>query len=341
MKTKLKNIKITEVSLVKRGANEGAKVALFKAADVKTEDGKMFPASDFAYVPDPNKPSTWKLRLTATPSGPPDTHIVGAAVAALGEGFRGNKVEIPQEDRARVVARVRAAWKKLHEGEDVPNVLKTVEEVMSEKQHEELQAKIDELTAQLNKALWTAGLSDVEKTHYARLNDTEKEAFEKLDPDARKASMSADESFETEGQTIRKSEVGDTIYAVLKSQADRAANAEKTAKDEREARLQKEAEAEAQTLLPHLAGTAAEKAELLKGAGEKQREILKAADEAMAKAMTTTGADGSGEEETAVQQIDKMAKALAEEKKIDYGKAYMEVLSTKEGKALYAETIKQ
>jgi len=78
----------------------------------KTEDGKQFPASDFAYVPDPEKPSTWKLRLTAEPGGSPDAGIVGAAAAALGPGFRGQKVDIPAADLAAVKAKVRAAWRK-------------------------------------------------------------------------------------------------------------------------------------------------------------------------------------------------------------------------------------
>ena len=30
-------------------------------AEMKTEDGVQYPAKAFAYVPDPNKPSTWKL----------------------------------------------------------------------------------------------------------------------------------------------------------------------------------------------------------------------------------------------------------------------------------------
>lgn len=95
-------------------------------ADGKSVGGKSFPASDWAYVPDPSKPSTWKLRLTATPGGPPDARIVGAAVAALGAGFRGNKVEIPAGDLPKVKARVRAAWKKANAGknETMPDVLK-------------------------------------------------------------------------------------------------------------------------------------------------------------------------------------------------------------------------
>jgi hypothetical protein len=98
-----------------------------KVAPMKTEDGKKYPASDFAYVPDPSSPSTWKLRLTSTPGGSPDTRIVGAALAALGPGFRGNKVQIPSKDLAGVKAKVKTAWNKIHpdaKPEDVPSILK-------------------------------------------------------------------------------------------------------------------------------------------------------------------------------------------------------------------------
>ena len=84
-------------------------------AETKTEDGKGFPAGDYAYVPDADKPSTWKLRLTSTPGGPPDPKIVGAAIAAFSPGgFRGQPVQIPAADVAAAKAKVRAAWAKAH-----------------------------------------------------------------------------------------------------------------------------------------------------------------------------------------------------------------------------------
>ncbi len=71
----------------------------------KTEGDETLSASAFAYVPDPKKPSTWKLRID-------DAQHVGAAIAALGKGFRGQKVDIPAEDLAAVKKKVRAAWLK-------------------------------------------------------------------------------------------------------------------------------------------------------------------------------------------------------------------------------------
>lgn len=129
---KLRNLVLERIDRVARGDNPEAFIALAKTAPIekqetKTEDGVAYPPSDFAYVPDREKPSTWKLRLTSEPGGSPDPQIVGAAAAALGPGFRGNRVQIPREDRPAVIRRVRAAWLKANRDKDreqMPDVLK-------------------------------------------------------------------------------------------------------------------------------------------------------------------------------------------------------------------------
>jgi hypothetical protein len=96
-------------------------------ASTKTEDGVAYPKRDFAYTPS-DAPSTWKLRLTSSPGGKPDPHIVGAAVAALGKGFRGNKVMIPAGDLGAVKRRVLRAWHAANPGKDeVPEVLRNLD----------------------------------------------------------------------------------------------------------------------------------------------------------------------------------------------------------------------
>jgi len=99
---------------------------LRKAAPMKTEDGEQYPAEAFAYVPDPERPSTWKLRLWDSPDEKVTAAQVGRAVAALGPGgFRGNRVEIPAEDLPGVKRRILAAWRSVHdEGDQPPAVLK-------------------------------------------------------------------------------------------------------------------------------------------------------------------------------------------------------------------------
>jgi len=66
---------------------------------MKEVDGNWYPASEFAYVPDPEKPSTWKLPIF-------DMRHVGGAEAALDSDYRGNPVEIPPQDIPAVRAAV-------------------------------------------------------------------------------------------------------------------------------------------------------------------------------------------------------------------------------------------
>lgn len=77
------------------------------------------PASGWAYTPDKEKTSTWKLNIS-------DATHTAAAVAALGKGFRGNKVSIPEDDLAAVKKKVKAAYSKFFPDNDTPQVLKSV-----------------------------------------------------------------------------------------------------------------------------------------------------------------------------------------------------------------------
>lgn len=104
-----------------------AQVERFGKAATKTEDGEQFPAEAFAYVPDPERPSTWKLRLWDSVAEKETAAQVGRAVAALTSGFRGNKVDIPAADRDAVIGRVRAAWRRTHPGQNVPPILKAAD----------------------------------------------------------------------------------------------------------------------------------------------------------------------------------------------------------------------
>lgn len=78
------------------------------------------PASGWAYTPDKTETSTWKLNIS-------DAVHVSGAVSALGKGFRGNKVQIPEDDLPAVKRKVRAAYKKFHPDLDMPDILKASE----------------------------------------------------------------------------------------------------------------------------------------------------------------------------------------------------------------------
>lgn len=105
---------------------ESTLVWIKEQAVMKTEDGVKFPAAAFAYVPDTEKPSEWKLRLWEDPDKEVTRKQLGAAAAALSPGgFRGNRVEIPKEDLPAVKRKIRSAYRSLDiSDEDMPRWIK-------------------------------------------------------------------------------------------------------------------------------------------------------------------------------------------------------------------------
>ncbi len=98
-------------------------------AVMKTEDGLKFPAAAYAYVPDVESSSTWKLRLWEDLTKKVTRKQLGAAAAALSPGgFRGQKVAITAADLGAVKRKIRAEYRKLDvEDEDIPRWVKEVE----------------------------------------------------------------------------------------------------------------------------------------------------------------------------------------------------------------------
>jgi len=97
-------------------------------AVMKTEDGESYPAAAYAYVGDPEKSTTWKLRLWEDPEKKVTRAQLGRAAAALSPGgFRGQKVQIPAADMSAVKRKIRAEYKKLGvEDEEIPRWVKEV-----------------------------------------------------------------------------------------------------------------------------------------------------------------------------------------------------------------------
>jgi len=107
------------------------------ALAVKTDDGKEYPAAAYLYVPDPDKPSTWKLRIKEYVG---DTLKVtreqlGRAAAALSPGgFRGNRVELPSGEVAKVKAKLRSLYREIGVSEDdIPAHIKNEEQESMDK----------------------------------------------------------------------------------------------------------------------------------------------------------------------------------------------------------------
>jgi hypothetical protein len=96
----------------------------------KKEAGFNFPKAAFAFVPDPEDSSTWKIRLWETPEKKMTRDQVNLAVAAFNPGgFSGNKVQMLAEDVKKVKGKVRAAFRKVNPDKDVPRSLKNSEDL--------------------------------------------------------------------------------------------------------------------------------------------------------------------------------------------------------------------
>lgn len=86
-----------------------------KAVMKKEVDGEH-PASHYLVVEDPEKPSTWHLRVRDV-DGNLDHRLMGMAWAALHGGFRGNRYEGPNREEA--IAKLRKLYEQ--EGMEPPN----------------------------------------------------------------------------------------------------------------------------------------------------------------------------------------------------------------------------
>lgn len=119
------------VAKIKTASKEATNVlAWVKAQEAtKTEDGVAFPMSAYAYTPEADTPSGWKLRLWETLESKVTRAQLGRAAAALSPGgFRGNRVRIPSDALSGVKRKIRSAYRRLGvDDEDIPRWVKEVE----------------------------------------------------------------------------------------------------------------------------------------------------------------------------------------------------------------------
>ena len=161
-------------------ATEKAEPSSIEEAATKREDGEDFPAEAFAYVPVPERPSTWKLRLWDSLSEKETVAQVSRAVAAIKQsGFRGNKVQIPMEDLNAVKRKIAKAWRKAN-GPDrpVPDILKE----STEFEMEDFEDDILDIIENLNTDLSADPDTEVEEEAGEVSDDTPEDAEELEDP---------------------------------------------------------------------------------------------------------------------------------------------------------------
>lgn len=217
-----------------------------------------------------------------------------------------------------------------------------------------------------------SALTDEQKVVFDKMDEAAQEALLKtegdaeVDVDALKKSLDgkkvskkrtvppvSDETFEMDGETISKSVVGEVAFKLLKAQGERmtilekqAEDANRLAKEERDARILKELSEEAVKLWPNLPGTAVEKGEILRAIRALPENVQKAQLAMLASGNSTSsvlfkeaGHGGQGDEGTPVEKLNKLAKELAEKTGVDFHKAYTDVLETPVGKQLYEESL--
>ena len=91
----------------------------------KTEDGKEYNSSAYLVVPDPDKPSTWKLRIQETPGKVTVAQLGRAAAALSSGGFRGNPVQLSGGERKKAKAKLRGLYTSHGVAEaDIPDAVK-------------------------------------------------------------------------------------------------------------------------------------------------------------------------------------------------------------------------
>lgn len=366
MATQLVDVKLEEISLVDNPANPGAYILLTKAqkpmmckmdaampcdgscedcphpvakAAMKTEGGVQYPAAAYAYVPDAESPSTWKLRLWDE-TKKPSARIIGAAIAALGPGYRGNKVEIPSGDLPGVKAKVRAAWKQVHDSsEEMPAVLKGAEMTVEE--------RVEQLEKGLRDAIDLA--KRYEKIN--KLSPEERSIFDAFGKEDQEKFLSGDEPTIkrlTDEVAKRKKEPGEEELRK------RLEETEKRAKETEEAlRLEKGKRELAEFVdvvkrdFGNYTGTTLENAGVLKAVRDKVsteewsgiEKLLKAGNDAIGRLMAAPGHTGGAESGTAWGQIVAKANAISKERKLTSAAAVSAVI--KENPDLYEQYMRE
>jgi cation transport regulator ChaB len=133
----------------RRAAGGRKEVNTTEKAVTKTEGDFEFTADAYLYAPDPEKPSTWKLRIEEEP-GKVTVAQLGRAAAALGPGFRGQRVDLEPDERRAAARKLIALYREQNVAdEDIPAYLF---EIAGMKGPEEKALRLDDLGDRVREA---------------------------------------------------------------------------------------------------------------------------------------------------------------------------------------------
>jgi len=350
----LKDIKLDELSLVDRGANQHAKISIMKSDDLALEetiykyfvDSIDYGNSDYSTILDQYKAVLGQhLQQEAFYEA---REKIYCFVDALGDSIAGylSDPNLTDDDRTAKITLavsdflgyVKEEVPEITSDEDLTEIFEELAEVPNpgadadigkqmtetlEKKLAELTEKYESVVAKNEELTKFATLSDDEKTFVAKMTPEEKKKFMDASAEEKKKQMDgvkkSDETLTVGGETISKSAVGDAQFAVFKRLAaaeERIAKAEEAAEM---ARLEKRAADE----FKHLPGTPADIAKMLKAVGSMSADVaksleavMKAADANAEGAFKKNGALGGKVDDTADAQIEKFATDIMARDKI-------------------------
>ncbi len=208
--------------------------------------------------------------------------------------------------------------------------------------------ELEKLQKRLDRAEKVADLTDEQKGFMKTLGESEQASFLEKSPEDRQSDVEKARAEDpivytaTDGREFRKS-VDENFVAEVKRNDDLQKRLAASEAASENSRLEKRAKEE----LPNLPGDEDVKIATVKALegipDEKVRagafELIKAGNTAMTKAFDNIGDPSQVVEGSAEQKLDKLATDYAKQHDIPYGDAYIKVLRSEEGDALYEETI--
>lgn len=350
----LAKLRLTELSLVDVPANPGAHVAIFKrhesnAGDIIKYVGSLVKAANkegsktFQEILDEEEErrQQWKasealypmcsalessLRSIVSDASVKDKpkkiqESVGQFLTAVKERLPDVEEELEKALKDPALAGLLTQATK---ETPMPDITKTVAE---------LEAQVTELTKKLDEANAAGEVSKGDKT---KLETEIADLKKKLEEAEKKVDVAkGDESLTIDGETIKKSEVGDNVFKAMKAQQTQI---EKSRKETELVTLEKKADSEFGSL-PGDAKTKAAALYALSKMDETERktieEMLKGGNKALADLMKSKGVTPSGNGDDPESQLEALVTKRAEEKKISKAAAYDEVISSGPGVELY------
>jgi len=255
---------------------------------------------------------------------PANQHAV--AVLLKSKKSSGYDYEAEETDEEKARRNANGSMKKSNEGDNIMDI-------------EELQARLSEVEAEIVKHKERADVSEANFEALSKaVEGTDVSVVKSKDGKVEITKRVPEDMIEFNGERIAKSAVPEPILKHLEEQKAQL-------NELRKAKEMDDFRKSAELAFPNLGGTADQKAKLMKaldGLEEADREAvtksLKSADAAMAKSFKEVGAGAHVADGSAKDQLQKMAKSYADEKKVTFEEAFAQITKSGEGRDLFVKS---